>query len=212
MATKKTKGQRFTHISLANWRNFTQVDVELQQRAFLIGPNASGKSNLLDVFRFLHDIVSVGGGFQESVRKRGGVSSLRSLAARQNPDIAVQIKIGDDDARAAWSYELHFAQDNQRRPFVRREVVLKNGQDLLSRPDDQDKDDPERLTQTYLEQVNVNKEFRDIADFFQSVRYLLLFPSLSANQTAQLARSMIRLAAIFWNNLHQPQKKHAHRA
>lgn len=46
------------------------------------------------------------------------------------------------------------------------------------RPDDQDKDDPERLTQTYLEQVNVNKEFRDIADFFQSVRYLHIVPQL----------------------------------
>jgi predicted ATPase len=178
MAPAKTKGQRFTHIHLENWRNFTTVDVELQQRVFLIGPNASGKSNLLDVFRFLHDIVSVGGGFQEAVRKRGGVSSLRSLAARQNPDIVVQVSIGDDEARTAWKYELHFAQDNQRRPLVRREVVWKEKQAVLVRPNQQDQDDPERLTQTALEQVNVNKEFREIADFFQSVRYLHIVPQL----------------------------------
>jgi len=76
MAKAKSKMLRFSHINLENWRNFAQVDVELQRRGFLIGPNASGKSNLLDVFRFLRELVSVGGGFQEAVRKRGGVSSF----------------------------------------------------------------------------------------------------------------------------------------
>ena len=80
MARASGKAIRFTHINLENWRNFSQVKVDLQGRVFLVGPNASGKSNFLDVFRFLHDIVAVGGGFQESVRKRGGVSRLRCLA------------------------------------------------------------------------------------------------------------------------------------
>lgn len=44
---------QFTHLRLSNWRNFASVDVSLSLRMFLIGPNASGKSNLLDVFRFL---------------------------------------------------------------------------------------------------------------------------------------------------------------
>lgn len=47
---------RFTRLRLENWRNFRQVDVELAGRVFLVGPNASGKSNFLDAFRFLHDI------------------------------------------------------------------------------------------------------------------------------------------------------------
>jgi predicted ATPase len=34
------------------------------------------------------------------------------------------------------------------------------------------------LTQTWLEQVNVNKEFRELADAFSSVRYLHLVPQL----------------------------------
>jgi recombinational DNA repair ATPase RecF len=72
-----TKGLRVTALHLENWKNFAHVDVDLQRRVFLVGPNASGKSNFLDVIRFLCDIVSVGGGFQEAVRKRSGVSSLR---------------------------------------------------------------------------------------------------------------------------------------
>ena len=41
---------RFTGLLLENWRNFVDGDVNLQRRAFLVGPNASGKSNFLDVF------------------------------------------------------------------------------------------------------------------------------------------------------------------
>ena len=59
-----------TRMALENWRNFTRVDTTLQQRVFLVGPNAAGKSNFLDVFRFLHDIAAIGGGFQEAVQSR----------------------------------------------------------------------------------------------------------------------------------------------
>ena len=158
--------QRFTRINLNNWRNFTHVNVALQSRVFLVGPNASGKSNFLDVFRFLHDIVSVGGGFQEAVRKRGGVSRLRCLAARRYPEIVIQVAIGSEHSTATWDYEIRFTQDNRQRPTIRTERVTHEGRVVLERPDEQDKLDTERLTQTFLEQVNVNKDFREIVDFF----------------------------------------------
>lgn len=53
---------RFTHLRLKNWRNFRGVDVPLGERVFVIGPNACGKSNLLDAFRFLRDVAESGGG------------------------------------------------------------------------------------------------------------------------------------------------------
>ena len=59
-------------LTLKNWRNFKKADVTLRDRVFVIGPNASGKSNLLDVFRFLRDIArSEGGGLQRAVKDRG---------------------------------------------------------------------------------------------------------------------------------------------
>lgn len=119
MKAQAKGGMRFTHLYLENWRNFTRVDVDLRQRVFLIGPNVSGKSNLLDVFRFLHEIASVGGGFQEAVRNRGGVSILRSLAARRYSDVVVRARVGGDESEAEWEYELRFAQDKQRRPTIK---------------------------------------------------------------------------------------------
>ena len=54
-------------LVLRNWRNFRSVDVPLTDRVFVIGPNASGKSNLLDVLSFLRDIAKAGGGLQGAV-------------------------------------------------------------------------------------------------------------------------------------------------
>ena len=73
-----------------NWRNFRRIDVRLRERQFIVGANASGKSNLLDIFRFLRDVVKAeGGGLQKAVKDRGGVSKIRNLAARQDPEIAL---------------------------------------------------------------------------------------------------------------------------
>jgi len=169
---------RFTHVALRNWRNFTNMAVTLPQRVFLVGPNASGKSNLLDALRFLRDLVGVGGGLQEAVRRRGGVTSLRSLAARRYSDIVIQVEVGNDKTSAAWRYELIFNQDHRSRPIIKAEKVFKMGQSLLNRPDRDDRHDPERLTQTYLEQVYANQAFRAVADVFASIRYLHVVPQL----------------------------------
>jgi predicted ATPase len=168
---------RVTELALENWCNFTSLKVILQRRAFLVGPNASGKSNLLDALRFLRDIVGIGGGLQEAVRKREGVSALRCLAARQFPDISVRVGIGTDDRPAEWTYELKFRQ-NGKRPLVSSEKVWSGTEMILARPNHDDRKDAERLTQTHLEQVGNNQAFRKVAEFFASVQYLHLVPQL----------------------------------
>lgn len=168
---------RIFQVRVGNWRNFPEVDVAIERRMFVVGPNASGKSNLLDVFRFLHDVVSVGGGFQDAVERRGGVSRLRCLAARRSSDIVIEVRIGDLD-RSEWRYLLHFSQDSRQTPLVKKECVWRNGEEVLRRPNQDDEKDPARLTQTHIEQVNVNKEFREVAEFLGSIKYLHIVPQL----------------------------------
>lgn len=179
----------FSRIELENWKNFARVDIPLQLRAFLVGPNASGKSNFLDVFRFLRDLASVGGGFREAVGIRGGVSAVRCLAARRNPDVRIHVTLKSAVDSEQWEYDLQFNQDKQRRPIVKRESVLHKGRSVLERPDDADRADPERLTQTHLEQVNVNRDFREIATFFQSVKYLHIVPQLVREPDRSVGRT-----------------------
>lgn len=182
---------RILSVKLQNWKNFSFVDVEIPNRLFLVGPNASGKSNFLDVFWFLRDLASSGGGLQEATRtpRRGGVSSIRCLAARRHPDIEIQVTLDDETEKGRWIYGLVFSQDNQRRPVVRRERVEHGKEILLDRPTEEDKKDPERLTQTYLEQVNVNQSFRKLAVFFSSVRYLHIVPQLVREPDRSVGRA-----------------------
>ena len=198
---------RFTGLLLENWRNFVDADVNLQPRTFLVGPNASGKSNFLDVFRFLYDIAAVGGGFQEAVRRRGGVSGLRALAARLYSDIGLRVTVGNDEEEALWEYRILFAQDKQRRPFIKKETVLHNGKALVERPNREDKDDPERTSQTYLEQVNVNREFRDLVDFLGSVRYRHIVPQLVRDPDRSVGRQNDPFGGDFLEQLARTQSR-----
>ena len=173
---------RLTHVTLKNWRNFKQADFDLQDRMLVIGANASGKSNLLDALRFLGQVASPGGGFQNAVASRGGMARLRCLAARyfNKGRVTLRITIGDDEYPSRWAYEVTFTaeQRGKRRPILHKEVVESDDRSVLKRPTCEDEDDPERMTQTHLEQVNANREFRPIVDFLRSIRYLHLVPHL----------------------------------
>ncbi len=171
-----------SHLSVKNWRNFQRVDVDLRERQFIVGANASGKSNLLDVFRFLRDIAKTeGGGLQKAVKDRGGVSKIRSLAARRDPGIAIEIHLANVSGEPPiWRYALGLRQETRgyRQTHLTHERVWKGSQQILDRPDEEDKKDRDRLTQTFLEQINVNVDFRDVVRFFQAITYLHLIPQL----------------------------------
>lgn len=47
---------KLTHIAITNWRNFAHIEFDLSSRLFVVGPNSSGKTNLLGALRFLGDI------------------------------------------------------------------------------------------------------------------------------------------------------------
>ena len=171
---------RISRLVLKNWRNFRSVDVELEERVFLVGPNAAGKSNLLDALRFLRDVAKAGGGLQRALVERGGLSKVRCLAARSDPDVEIEVTLADGETSDEWRYALGITQEvrGQRQPIIRTERVWKNGQQLLDRPDAADNKDPLRKTQTHLEQISANEPFREIARFFESIRYLHLVPQL----------------------------------
>ena len=172
---------RFRRLRLKNWKNFQDVDVEVRDRLFLVGANGSGKSNFLDVFRFLKDLASKGRGFEEAVERRGGMGAIRCLAARRNTDVEIAVDIQQGGDGPLWHYELVFWQDGRRRParlLLRRECVSRDGETLLERPNEDDIGDPARLSQTHVEQINANRRFRELVDFFRSIHYLHIVPQL----------------------------------
>ncbi|NTW36998.1 MAG: ATP-binding protein, partial [Syntrophobacteraceae bacterium] len=114
---------------------------------------------------------------------------LRCLAARRNPNIVCRVRVGGSDEPALWEYELTFNQDKKKRPLIKSERVLHQGGEILSRPNSEDIKDPERLTQTYLEQVYTNQSFRELVELFGSVRYLHVVPQLIREPDRSMGRS-----------------------
>lgn len=176
-----------SRLQLKNWKNFKKIDINLRDRVYIIGPNASGKSNLFDALRFLRDIAKTeGGGLQKAVKERGGLKKLRSLLARNDPEVSISVELSENsDSPPKWRYCLSFRSEGTgaQRVIVSKEVVeifdeSGNPSPILCRPDPSDKNDKDQLTQTRLEQISANKGFREISDFFGSFTYLHLVPQL----------------------------------
>jgi predicted ATPase len=170
-----------SRLILTNWRNFSHVDVQLGDRVFLVGPNASGKSNFLEVFRFLRDIArSEGGGLQNAIAEAGGLKKLRSLSARKNPYIEIEVHLSDAAGQEPrWQYLIGLTEWVEGyKPRLVYEIVHQDGKLILSRPNPEDEKDPERLTETHLESPFTNQEFREVAKFFERVNYVHLLPQL----------------------------------
>jgi predicted ATPase len=167
-------------LILRNWRNFKFAEIPLSQRVFVIGPNASGKSNLLDSVRFLRDVAKPGGGLQRAITQRGGLSKIRCLAARKEPAVELEVELAEPGSEPLWRYAIAITQQvrGYRQPLLRHERVWRGQTLILDRPDKEDKADELRRTQTHLEQISANTEFRDMARFFESIRYLHLVPQL----------------------------------
>ncbi|MFZ4437418.1 MAG: AAA family ATPase [Syntrophales bacterium] len=170
-------------LKLKNWRNFHEAEITLAQTSYVIGPNASGKSNLLDVLRFLREVCKpAGGGLQKAVKDRGGITKLRCLHARRDPEVKIEVFFGDpvDESLPSWRYVLGFKSEGKgaQRLLVSHEEVWKDKTRILCRPDNADIADDRLLTETHLEQTRASAKFREIVDFFSSITYLHLVPQL----------------------------------
>ena len=77
-------GLRITRIRAKNFRSIRDLDMELGELTVLVGPNASGKSNTLDVIRFIRDAIARGLDFAISQR-----SGMWVIQHRLNCDVEI---------------------------------------------------------------------------------------------------------------------------
>ncbi len=187
-----------SRLIVRNWKNFLRMDLPLEDRVFLVGPNASGKSNLLDIFHFMKDLVAPGGGLYQAIARRGGLNLLRSLAASKTARVEMEFHFsGANSSEPDWRYALSLRPYPriQDVPMVARERVWQGKKLILDRPDGADKKDNIRLRQTALENVITNAAFREVADFFADSRYFHLIPHQfreSGNDEPFLSRDFSR--------------------
>lgn len=174
-----------TRVRLQNWKNFQSIDVPLQPRTFLVGANASGKSNFLDAIRFLRDVARPAGGLQYAVGERDGVTKIRCLAARAKSDIELEVHLAESlSAGLRWKYVLGFKHigggiQKSEAQITKERVWDEQQQDwILDRSPANEANDLEALKFTHLEQITSNKAFRQVYNFFNEVQYLHVVPQL----------------------------------
>lgn len=189
---KRRQALRFTRIELTNWRNFRHAEMRLQKRAFITGPNASGKSNLLDAIRFLRDVAKPTGGLAAALAEfgRNGLTGVRSLHARDPSHLQFYVEVGDDDVPNRWTYALRISRiGREKDASVIGEFVVRDGdgEPIVAQTRTRDVSDPLLFSQTLMEQVQKNGAFRELVEFFTSIRYLHVVPQIVRDGRRALA-------------------------
>ncbi len=71
-----TPARAIKRISVSNFRSFDELDIELGSLNVLIGANASGKSNFIQLLRFLRDTVNHG--LRDAISYQAGLEFLKN--------------------------------------------------------------------------------------------------------------------------------------
>ena len=75
-------------IQVSNFKSFKDLNIELGTFNVVIGANASGKSNLTQIFKFLKDIEE--NSLNDAISMHGGLESLRNLKIGSKSELTIR--------------------------------------------------------------------------------------------------------------------------
>uniref|UniRef100_UPI0034E21634 AAA family ATPase n=1 Tax=Methanothrix sp. TaxID=90426 RepID=UPI0034E21634 len=78
-------------IRVREFKTFRELSLKLDPYNVIIGINAAGKSNFIDIFRFLKDIASRG--LQDAISLQGGAECLRNLCYVSEEPLSIEVRI-----------------------------------------------------------------------------------------------------------------------
>lgn len=94
-----------TKVCARNFRSIGErIELELGAMTVLVGPNASGKSNLADVLRFLAECASAP--LPHAVRTRGGFRALQHGGPWEPREVTIEVCVEREEGRGAWGFTL----------------------------------------------------------------------------------------------------------
>ena len=86
-----------TKLTIENFKSFARVEVDFSRFNVIVGPNAAGKSNLIEVIAFLRDIAEHG--LENAVAIHGGIKALLNFNA--DGDRLMRVSVEYDDIEGA---------------------------------------------------------------------------------------------------------------
>lgn len=85
---------KIVKIRISNYRNFDDLSVCLNDFNLLVGANASGKSNFVQAFQFLRDIVNHG--LEDAISRQGGIEYLRNIKIAESRPLLFHVVMRGD--------------------------------------------------------------------------------------------------------------------
>ena len=117
-----------TKIRAKNFKSLKDVTLDLGPRNVLVGANMAGKSNVIDLFRFIYDItfpsLSGGGALSNAVFGRGGFGELLWKGGNEQViEIALSGTTWDHGPEWSWDYEISIQGDVYGNSRIAREQL-----------------------------------------------------------------------------------------
>ena len=91
-------------LTIQNFKSIREQKLQLNMLNVFIGSNGSGKSNLIEVFRFLREIVNQN--LAGYTAKKGGADALLHFGRRTSPTMQLRLQFGEGDTSNAYSVTL----------------------------------------------------------------------------------------------------------
>lgn len=108
-------------IHIQNYRSIGRVTMDLSPLAALVGPNAAGKSNIADVFRFLADCAT--SSLSHAIAVRHGFRALSRWSKGTPRVIRLAIQVSNKEGEGWWIFILTPTQQEDGYQVSHEEVV-----------------------------------------------------------------------------------------
>jgi len=117
-------------ITVNNFKSIRDQTLELNALNVLIGANGSGKSNLIEVFRFLHEVI--GQNLAGYTAKKGGADNLLHMGRKTSPGMEITVEFGESDTSNAFKLGVFGADDDSL--YIGTETVFYHEKKAYPRP------------------------------------------------------------------------------
>ena len=191
-------------LQVKNYKSLNNLDLELGKRNLLVGPNMSGKSNLIDCLKFLSHICILG--VPQAFLDRGGFQEVAWKGKEEGPIyFFLTIEEGKDiQEQKIYEYEISIAGSPTGLISIAREYLtvkvadqvstlidLRNGQGKITHPDGKPAFNIADPSRSALEFSVPGWEGMEVKNYIAGWRYYHLSPAIMKQANAAVSQQYL---------------------